>query len=81
MADEKERAAALERTAKLQFLERRVAELHAEGKEPVPAGLDLAEQIMHIRDNRGTYPGVEARRQAEREWPAERDRMREAGIL
>jgi hypothetical protein len=55
------------------FLDKRIPELHRVGKKHPEdkAGTDLYTAIKHCRENADEghpYPGVEARRQADREW-------------
>ena len=68
----KAKAAAAERDAYLRFLDRRLPELHAEGKKHVHSEGTLAEQVVHTRENMetATYPGVVALIRAKQEWGA-----------
>lgn len=62
-----------ERERYFKFLDRRIPELHNEGKPfpgSPPEGMDLAERCKrHVANTEGSkYPGVKARRQADLEW-------------
>jgi hypothetical protein len=61
----------------LAFIEKRIPELQREGKvhPEDPPGTDLYTQIKHARENADAprpYPGVLARRQADKEWAERR---------